>query len=222
MYLVGAKNPETRRQIESQQLIDPDFVMGGFIDNDPTKSGTTFVGFPVHGGIDIIGQLLADDPDSKFVNLITGSTIARYEVAQQLAERGCSFTNLVHPDVDLRDTTIGVCNYIQNGVVIQAGATIGNNVGLHFRSSISHESTIGHSVFVGPDAMISGEVRVCDGAFIGANATVIPRVRIGRWATVGAGAVVLRDVPDYATVAGNPARLIRTQSSRYVSGDIIA
>jgi acetyltransferase-like isoleucine patch superfamily enzyme len=47
------------------------------------------------------------------------------------------------------------------------------------------------------------------GADIGTNATILPGVRVGAHSIVGAGAVVTEDVPDYAVVAGVPARLIR-------------
>ena len=50
-------------------------------------------------------------------------------------------------------------------------------------------------------------VAIGDGAWIGANATVMADV--GRHAIVGAGSVVVHPVPDYAIVAGNPARFIR-------------
>jgi UDP-2-acetamido-3-amino-2,3-dideoxy-glucuronate N-acetyltransferase len=45
------------------------------------------------------------------------------------------------------------------------------------------------------------------GATFGANCTVVCGTTIGRYAFVGAGSVVTRDVPDYALVYGNPARL---------------
>jgi UDP-2-acetamido-3-amino-2,3-dideoxy-glucuronate N-acetyltransferase len=48
---------------------------------------------------------------------------------------------------------------------------------------------------------------VKQGASIGANATVVCGVTLGRYCFIGAGAVVTRDVPDYAMVHGNPARL---------------
>jgi len=46
------------------------------------------------------------------------------------------------------------------------------------------------------------------GATIGANATIVCGHTVGRYALVGAGSVVTHDVPDYALVAGNPARQI--------------
>jgi UDP-2-acetamido-3-amino-2,3-dideoxy-glucuronate N-acetyltransferase len=52
------------------------------------------------------------------------------------------------------------------------------------------------------------ETRVCEGASLGANCTIVCGHRIGRHAFVGAGAVVTRDIPDYALVVGNPARVI--------------
>ena len=45
-------------------------------------------------------------------------------------------------------------------------------------------------------------------ASIGSNATILPGITIGKNAIIGAGAVVTRDVPDYATVVGVPARVI--------------
>jgi acetyltransferase-like isoleucine patch superfamily enzyme len=52
-------------------------------------------------------------------------------------------------------------------------------------------------------------VTVGFGADIGMNASILPGVHVGAHSIVGAGAVVTRDVPDYAVVAGVPARLIR-------------
>lgn len=47
------------------------------------------------------------------------------------------------------------------------------------------------------------------GADIGVNASILPGVHVGAYAIVGAGAVVTRDVPEYAVVAGVPARFVR-------------
>jgi acetyltransferase-like isoleucine patch superfamily enzyme len=75
-------------------------------------------------------------------------------------------------------------------------------------------------VFIGPAVVFTNDLRprskkrpdkycssvLKEGCSIGANATVLPVV-IGRWAMVGAGSVVTRNVPDFALVAGNPARI---------------
>lgn len=52
-------------------------------------------------------------------------------------------------------------------------------------------------------------VRIEDDAWIAAGATVLRGVTVGKAAIVGAGAVVTHDVPPFAIVAGNPARVIR-------------
>jgi len=48
-----------------------------------------------------------------------------------------------------------------------------------------------------------------EGASIGARAVCVAPVTIGRWAMVAAGSVVIKDVPDFALVAGVPARRVR-------------
>nr|WP_234026412.1 acyltransferase [Qipengyuania thermophila] len=83
--------------------------------------------------------------------------------------------------------------------------------------------TLEDDVFVGPNATFTNDLRprskayperfartvVKRGASIGANATILPGITIGERAMVGAGAVVTRSVPAFATVVGNPARIVR-------------
>lgn len=60
--------------------------------------------------------------------------------------------------------------------------------------------------------IVTKPVKICKGAFIGNNATILPGVTVGEHAIVGAGAVVTKDVPNYATVVGIPARLISVEA----------
>ena len=52
-------------------------------------------------------------------------------------------------------------------------------------------------------------IHIKRGAWIGAGASIMPGVTVGRYAAVGAGSIVTHDVPDYAIVAGSPAKVIR-------------
>jgi acetyltransferase-like isoleucine patch superfamily enzyme len=88
------------------------------------------------------------------------------------------------------------------------GVTIGNNVGLGSKVSIT---SAGHS----PDAdiwknsLILKPVIIEDNVMIGTHAIILPGVTIKRGSSVAAGAVVTRDVPKDVIVAGVPARIIR-------------
>lgn len=56
-----------------------------------------------------------------------------------------------------------------------------------------------------------------DDVLVGARAIILPGIKIGSRAVIGAGAVVSRDVPDGAVVVGNPARVVRSRTTRAIS-----
>lgn len=219
VVFIGAANPETIRMIESISRVSPDFCAIGFVDNDASKHGTSFYGFPVLGGIEHIPGLLGENV--RFVNLITGSTTSRYQVTLDAVGRGAVLTNFIHPSVDLSMTRWGLGNYIQEGVITQAGVEVGDNSSIHMASLIGHESKIGNSVFIAHAVSVSGCCEIGDGCLIGTNATVLPRVKIGKWSIIGAGAVVTKDVPDYSVAVGNPAKIIRTNDVPHTDGKVI-
>jgi UDP-2-acetamido-3-amino-2,3-dideoxy-glucuronate N-acetyltransferase len=110
------------------------------------------------------------------------------------------------------------CNIGQN-VVIGPNVTIGNGCKIQNNVSIYEGVTLEDHVFCGPSMVFTNvynpraairrmnEARktlVQKGATLGANCTIVCGITIGRYAFVGAGAVVLKDIPDYAMVVGNP------------------
>lgn len=88
---------------------------------------------------------------------------------------------------------------------LNANARIARDGILNTGCVIEHDCVLGENVHVSPRAVLTGAVSVGAGTHIGAAAVVLPGVAVGERATVGAGAVVTRDVPDGATVRGNPA-----------------
>lgn len=112
------------------------------------------------------------------------------------------------------------CNIGQN-VVVSPDVVIGNNVKVQNNVSIYTGVTCEDDVFLGPSMVFTNVINprsavnrkseylktiVRKGATIGANATIVCGIEIGKYAFIGAGAVVLRSVPDYALVVGNPAK----------------
>jgi len=115
-----------------------------------------------------------------------------------------------------RDCSIG-----QN-VNVGSRAVIGDRVKIQNNVSIYDDVIIEDDVFCGPSCVFTNVINprafverkheykktlVKKGASIGANATIVCGVTIGEYALVGAGSVVTRDVPPYALVYGNPARV---------------
>ena len=145
-------------------------------------------------------------------------------------------TAVIDDDVEIGDgTKIWHFSHILAGSHIGARCVIGQNVmigpNVHVGSgckiqnnvSIYEAVTLEEDVFCGPGMVFTNVLLprahvsrkseflptvLKRGASIGANATIICGHTIGQYAMVGAGAVVTRDVPDYALMAGNPARRI--------------
>lgn len=91
------------------------------------------------------------------------------------------------------------------------GLTIGSRVGIGPAVKIltSEHEEAGRDVPVLFAPVAGAPVTIADDADIGIGAILLPGVTVGRGAVVGAGAVVTRDVPEYAVVAGSPARILR-------------
>lgn len=113
----------------------------------------------------------------------------------------------------LSQLTIGDDTWIGQGACFFSGAdiTIGNRVGVgpFVRILTGFHREAGRDVAILDAPLEFRPVVVEDDSDLGIGAIILPGVTIGRGAQVGAGAVVTRDVPAYAIVAGNPARLIR-------------
>lgn len=115
--------------------------------------------------------------------------------------------------------TIGQNVNVASNVVIGDFVKIQNNV------SVYEGVTLEDYVFCGPSMVFTNikdprskypqvgaqyyiKTLVREGASLGANSTIVCGHTVGRFAFVGAGAVVTKDVPDFALVVGNPARVV--------------
>ena len=113
--------------------------------------------------------------------------------------------------------SLGQNVFVGSNVVIGDNCKIQNNVSLYDNVSLEDDVFCGPSmVFTNvynPRSHVSRKHEYRDtlvrrGATLGANCTVVCGVTLGRYAFVGAGSVIVRNVPNYALVVGNPARII--------------
>ncbi len=87
----------------------------------------------------------------------------------------------------------------RGGIIIEDDVQIAGNVSLLSNNHDVYERMI----------LTCKPILIQKGAWIGANVVILPGVSVGKHSIVGAGSVVTKDVPDYAVVAGNPAKAIR-------------
>ncbi|MDM8083241.1 acyltransferase [Cellulomonas cellasea] len=129
------------------------------------------------------------------------------------------------------DAVVGADCVIGRGAYIGPGVQVGDRCKIQNHALVYEPAVLEDGVFIGPGVVLTNDhlpravnpdgslktgddwhavgVTVRAGAAVGARAVCVAPVVIGRWAMVAAGAVVTRDVPDFALVAGVPARWVR-------------
>jgi len=128
------------------------------------------------------------------------------------------------------DVRVGRECVIGRGAYLGPGVVVGDRCKIQNHALVYEPAVLGDGVFVGPAVVFTNDllpravtpdgrlkdgsdweavaVTVREGASIGARTVCVAPVTIGRWALVAAGSVVIHDVPDFALVAGVPARQI--------------
>jgi sugar O-acyltransferase (sialic acid O-acetyltransferase NeuD family) len=126
-----------------------------------------------------------------------------------------NFPGSFFPAVSHKTAVVDSSVKLGEGTVIMANASINSDAIiaahciLNTGCIVEHDCVLDNFVHISPGATLAGGVRVGVGSHIGIGAQVIPGIKIGQWCTIGAGTIVLENVPDGATVVGNPGRIIK-------------
>lgn len=195
MYLFGASG---HGKVIAEIAEDLGIDIKGFV--DANSSITTILNYSViaNSATDLFGEAV----------ISIGSNRIRKQIA--IDENHLNFVSLLSPKANIsKRTSIGEGTVVMPGAVVNVDVEIGRHCIVNTSSSIDHDCVLADFVHISPNVALAGNVTVGEGTHVGIGAMVIQGVNIGKWCTIGAGSVILKDVPDFAVVVGNPGRIIK-------------
>lgn len=169
-------------------------------------------GYPVLGKIerDVAKKLMGDN-DTYFLYTLISAKL-NYKFLHKLTDLEIPverFATIIHPTAVIsKFSKIGYGICIQPFVSIGPNVKIGNHIQIYAQSLIGHNATLDDYSYIANNSCIGAHVHLKEGAYLGTNCSLLENVTIGEWALVGIGTVVIKDVPPYTKVVGNPARVI--------------
>lgn len=193
MYLYGASG-HGKVIVEIAEKLELDIK--GFLDNNPN----------IHSIFEY--KVSNKIPKDGEVFLSMGNNKTRKIIAEKYPQ--FNYPILIHPNTIIsKRASVNIGTVIMAGVTINSDVKIGKQCIINTSATIDHECVIEDYVHISPNVALAGNVEVGEGTHIGIGASVIQGIKIGKWCMIGAGAVIIRDVPDYAVVVGNPGKIIK-------------
>ncbi len=183
----------------------------GFLDDDPKFNGKIVRGIPVLGSIPKLNEL-KDTYDIDTVYCPLGNNRLRVELLERARSLGYKTPNYIHPTViiapyvEIADEGV----YILQATQIMPYVTIERDVMISTGANVIHHSWLSQGTFISNGVCLGANVHSKKNTYVGMGSTIMTGVKIlGEDCLIGAGAVVIKDVPDFAVVAGVPAKVLR-------------
>jgi sugar O-acyltransferase (sialic acid O-acetyltransferase NeuD family) len=175
----------------------------GVFDDDATRQRIL--------GFELTGKYRADFSPASALVISIGANDIRKKLSGLIQHE---YGNVIHPKSILSvSVKLGIGTVVMAGAIVNAETVSGNHVIINTGAVVDHDCVLGDFTHIAPGATLCGGVHVGEGTLVGAGAAILPGRKVGQWAVVGAGAIVTQDVPDFATVVGNPARMINAAGS---------
>jgi len=104
-------------------------------------------------------------------------------------------------------TVIRECATVNRGTLYSGEARVGDDCLIMAYSHIAHDCIVGNNVIISNVSQLAGHVTIDDWAILGGMVKVVQFCRIGKHSMIGAGVKITKDVPEYALVGRDPARI---------------
>ncbi len=181
----------------------------GFLNDRETEP---IMGYPVLGKVehDVITKYLTDPNVFFFYALI--SVKLNFKFLSKLhnlcipLER---FATLIHPTVIMAENVkIGHGTIVMAQSCISAYSVIGNFAQLLPQTFLGTQATLEDYCYMAPKSYVGAYSTLHEGAYMGPNSAIIEFKSMGKWSLAGMGSIIIKDVPEYTKVVGNPSREI--------------
>ena len=203
LYIVGAGGLGRKVFVCLRRLnTDNKWNIVGFLDDNPNALDGKKC------DLEIVGRISDWQPteDQVFVMGISDPHI-KHVVSDSMIARGAKFETIVSPDVILGDyVEIGEGSVVMTPYNVESGAQIGKFVTL-LGSTIALDGKLGDYSTTGGFANLT-YANIGKEVYVGSHAVILSNVTVGDGAFIGVGSIVMRDVPAYKQVFGNPARIV--------------
>lgn len=190
---------------EFKQIADESGEWSGVVFIDDHAATEELAGCPVWSFQMFRAQFTPDE--ARFIVSI-GEPKYRLEAFERMTRAGYRGGRLVHSSASVSpDAVIGEGTAVCQGVYVGSQVRVGKNCYLSTKAIVGHDAVVGDHTRLGVNSFVGGHTVIGENAFIGAGAMLRDRIHIGSKSIVAMGAAVFDDVPDCATVIGNPARI---------------
>ena len=185
--------------VEDINKLQPTYLILGFLDDDPEKTGGEFCGYKVLGTSEKLLEMSRTVPLSAVIAIQEGSV--RKKIAEKL-EGFTSWETIVHPTAVIAGSSrVGVGSVIFPQVTVSVDTTLGNFSLLYIHATVCNDCVIGDYVSIMSGASVSGRAEIGDECFLAAGSMVYYDRKLGRRVEVGVNASASKDYPDEAEVS---------------------
>lgn len=177
---------------------------------DDLSGGTEISGYPIMCAIKDVFKKYGKHNDVKFIYSLYRPDIMeeRTKLLYDLNIPYEKFINFVHPSVMLaKSVKMGYGNVFLANVVINCNASLGNFNTVNSLTLLGHDIIMGSNNYLAGHVSVGSGLKIGDKNFIGLNSTIRNGITIGNNTIVGMASNVVKDIPNYGIVYGNPAKL---------------
>lgn len=133
----------------------------------------------------------------------------RLKMYNKAKEKGYSLVNYISPHAFLEnEIEMGDNNIIMANATVGYDGIIGNDNIIRQNVYLGHEFTMGNHSIISTGCTLGGRCKIEDLVFFGIGATARGYITYGKESLIGVGSNVIKNVEPYATVCGNPARVV--------------